>query len=676
MSSKGQIEYYNQATINGNPPPPPKNKKRKSFRHLKQTHGSVKSKPTRRYQWVVKPIVPSKHKSVYEDNKPKAPIQPKPHHTLRRYPSNGKSGKFHLDFDGIHAPGTQGTTIQSTRRSKLKSLDSKYVTPLTSRAHKTKSIYSNEPLTSRRKSRSKRRKSTASKASSKSSRGLSRESSRASTASRDSATGMLLSVPEINRKKSLSPLEEKMVEATPDPFPSDKIYFHEPLTAAQALKHYMKRLTSYEQREIFDFPKIYCMGRYKSKIHGSVHSSHNLGYDDDNGDYRIRLKDHIGYRYEIVEPLGKGSFGQVVKVYDVKTKRFLALKMIRNRARFHQQARIEVSLLHHLKTNDPDEKYHIINMVDYFHFRDHLCITFELLSINLYEFIKNNNFKGLSLGLIRRFAVQMLQSLSYLYKERIIHCDLKPENVLLKSPTKSGIKVIDFGSSCFSNSRIYTYIQSRFYRAPEIILGIPYTCAIDIWSFGCILAELYTGYPLFPGENEAEQLACIMEIFDLPPAALMDKATRKKHFFSHGQPRVLTNSKGIKHVPGSKSLFSALKCDDELFLSFLKACLTWDPSIRITPGEAIRHPWIQEGLIHMSGGQSNLRRRRASYGTGSTPHRSHFQQTSKSHKRHSTITIKKKQNHTNHLPILENAFKSPSSNKVKSKKRSLFKGYP
>jgi dual specificity tyrosine-phosphorylation-regulated kinase 2/3/4 len=97
-----------------------------------------------------------------------------------------------------------------------------------------------------------------------------------------------------------------------------------------------------------------------------------------------------------------------------------------------------------------------------------------------------------------------LQALKYLRDENVIHCDLKPENILLKSPDKSGIKVIDFGSSCFSNERIYTYIQSRFYRAPEIILGIPYTTAIDMWSFGCILAELYTGFPLFPGESEME----------------------------------------------------------------------------------------------------------------------------------------------------------------------------
>lgn len=108
------------------------------------------------------------------------------------------------------------------------------------------------------------------------------------------------------------------------------------------------------------------------------------------------------------------------------------------------------------------------------------------------------------MGLIRRFAIQILQALKYQKDNFVVHCDLKPENILLKQPNKSGIKIIDYGSSCFQNERIYTYIQSRFYRAPEIILGIPYSTAIDMWSFGCILAELYTGFPLFPGENEME----------------------------------------------------------------------------------------------------------------------------------------------------------------------------
>ena len=100
--------------------------------------------------------------------------------------------------------------------------------------------------------------------------------------------------------------------------------------------------------------------------------------------------------------------------------------------------------------------------------------------MNLYEQVKDNNFSGLGLKLIRKYAIQILQSLKMLKEHFIVHCDLKPENILLESVKKGTIKLIDFGSSCFESEQIYTYIQSRFYRAPEIMLGIRYTTAIDI----------------------------------------------------------------------------------------------------------------------------------------------------------------------------------------------------
>lgn len=123
------------------------------------------------------------------------------------------------------------------------------------------------------------------------------------------------------------------------------------------------------------------------------------------------------------------------------------------------------------------------------------------MHISLYDFLKEHSFAGFSLDLIRRIAIQVLQALLFLEKKDIVHCDLKPENILLKQANKSGVKVIDMGSSCFVSERIYNYIQSRFYRAPEIILGVPYTPAIDMWSFGCILAELSSGQAIFPGSN-------------------------------------------------------------------------------------------------------------------------------------------------------------------------------
>mmetsp|Transcript_16340 Transcript_16340/g.14259 ORF Transcript_16340/g.14259 Transcript_16340/m.14259 type:complete len:124 (-) Transcript_16340:92-463(-) len=117
---------------------------------------------------------------------------------------------------------------------------------------------------------------------------------------------------------------------------------------------------------------------------------------------------------------------------------------------------------------------------------------------------------------------------------------------------------------------IYTYIQSRFYRAPEILLGIDYTSAIDMWSFGCILFELYTGYPLFAGEDEAEQIQLIMEIKGAPPVNVIKQGSRWRTFFhSNLNPRVVPNSRNKTRVPNSKKLNDVLKCEDENFIDFI-----------------------------------------------------------------------------------------------------------
>lgn len=222
-----------------------------------------------------------------------------------------------------------------------------------------------------------------------------------------------------------------------------------------------------------------------------------------------------------------------------------------------------------------------------------MCISTDLLGMNLYEFIKAHDFRGFSLKLIRRFTKQLLNSLILLHNHKVIHCDLKPENILLAHPVHSEIKVIDFGSSCFENEKVYTYIQSRFYRSPEVILGMSYGMPIDMWSVGCILAELYTGYPIFPGENEQEQLACIMEVFGPPEKHLIEKSSRKKLFFdSMGKPRLTVSSKGRRRRPSSKDLRQALKCDDEAFLDFIARCLRWDPARRLNPQDACKHEFI------------------------------------------------------------------------------------
>lgn len=367
-----------------------------------------------------------------------------------------------------------------------------------------------------------------------------------------------------------------------------------PLTPSELIKRYSSHLTEMEFDELKLFDEIWYFGQSANKVNAKSGTSMNCGYDDENGNYKIVEHDHIGYQYEVLEVIGKGSFGQVIRAFDHKTNQHVAIKIIRNKTRFLNQAVVELNILEELRKKDPDGTHNVIHMLDYAYFRKHLCITFELMSLNLYELIKKNNYQGFSISLIRRFCNSIVKCLRLLYLENIIHCDLKPENILLKQRGSSSIKVIDFGSSCYSDRKVYTYIQSRFYRSPEVILGLTYGTAIDMWSLGCILAELYTGFPLFPGENEVEQLACIMEILGLPPEDLINTASRKRLFFdSRGYPRCITNLKGRKRKPGSKTLAQALRCSDSLFIDFISRCLIWDPEKRMTPDEAARHKWLQ-----------------------------------------------------------------------------------
>lgn len=139
----------------------------------------------------------------------------------------------------------------------------------------------------------------------------------------------------------------------------------------------------------------------------------------------------------------------MIRALDHMTNKHVAIKIIRNKKRFHHQALVEVRILDHLRKKDKDGTHNVIHMLEYFYFRNHLCISFELMryvfwlladcylneiffvrSLNLYELIKKNNYQGFSLNLIRRFANSLIKCLRLLQKENIIHCDLKPVSVL------------------------------------------------------------------------------------------------------------------------------------------------------------------------------------------------------------------------------------------------------
>ncbi|KAM4771121.1 dual specificity tyrosine-phosphorylation-regulated kinase 2-like [Rhinophrynus dorsalis] len=348
----------------------------------------------------------------------------------------------------------------------------------------------------------------------------------------------------------------------------------------EALKMYKSQMTSFEHQEILKYPEVFFLGLNAEKHAGVIGGSNNCGYDNREGFYKQVMKDHVAYRYEVQKILGKGSFGEVVMAYDHKLQQQVAIKMVRNGEKFSKLALEEVRILKLLKKQDKENKMNVIHILDKFIFRSHVCIVFELLSKSLLDLLKKDKFQGLSLPVVRKFACSILNCLEVLNKNHIIHCDLKPENILLKQEGKDGVKVVDFGCSCYDYQTSYTYIQTRYYRAPEVILGNSYGMPIDMWSLGCILAELLTGSPLLPGFDEKDQLERMIELLGMPPKQIRMKLSKR------GKER---------GPPGSRTMTSALKgCKDSLFIDFIKKCLEWDPALRMTPSQALQHSWIKK----------------------------------------------------------------------------------
>mmetsp|Transcript_9455 Transcript_9455/g.19600 ORF Transcript_9455/g.19600 Transcript_9455/m.19600 type:complete len:605 (-) Transcript_9455:430-2244(-) len=352
----------------------------------------------------------------------------------------------------------------------------------------------------------------------------------------------------------------------------------------------------------------------------------NNGWDDDNYDYILTTGEVIMDRYVIQKRIGKGSFGQVVQALDKNTNKEVAIKIIKSKKPFLMQAKTEIGLLNHLNSHDREDQHNIVQLLSQFMHKNHQCLVFEMLSLNLYELLKNTHFAGVSLNLIRKFAKQILKALSFLAQPDIdiIHCDLKPENILLRHPKRSGIKVIDFGSSCKSSKRMYSYIQSRFYRSPEVMLGMPYSVAIDMWSLGCILVEMHTGEPLFSGTDQFDQMQKIVAILGMVPNDMIERADEQhRHQFferrdggwtikqspeasplSTSNPIIypskdpLTSLKDVvakeadrnkKYTPVDESHSSR---SYDRFVDLIYSMLTFHPSQRIRPEQALEHPFI------------------------------------------------------------------------------------
>uniref|UniRef100_A0A8C1D7W0 non-specific serine/threonine protein kinase n=1 Tax=Cyprinus carpio carpio TaxID=630221 RepID=A0A8C1D7W0_CYPCA len=352
------------------------------------------------------------------------------------------------------------------------------------------------------------------------------------------------------------------------------------------------------------------------------------------GDYQLvqhEILCSVSNSYEVLEFLGRGTFGQVAKCWKRGTNEIMAIKILKNHPSYARQGQIEVSILSRLSTENADE-FNFVRSYECFQHKNHTCLVFEMLEQNLYDFLKHSKFSPLLLKCIRPVLQQVATALMKLKSLGLIHADLKPENIMLVDPSRQPyrVKVIDFGSaSHVSKAVCSTYLQSRYYRAPEIILGLPFCEAIDMWSLGCVIAELFLGWPLYPGASEYDQIRYISQTQGLPAEYLLSAGTKTSRFFHRGPDssyplwRLKTPSEheaefGIKSKEARKYIFNCLddmmqvnmtnlegtdilaeKADRREFIDLLKKMLTLDADKRITPTKTLNHPFVTMAhLLH------------------------------------------------------------------------------
>jgi serine/threonine protein kinase len=351
--------------------------------------------------------------------------------------------------------------------------------------------------------------------------------------------------------------------------------------------------------------------------------------------YPVRVNEILqNGRYRVVSLLGRGVFGIVVRALVIDDSAApnteVAIKILRKGASFLAQGKREWQVLQYIRKHQSptDESQNfLVNALDCFFQNEHFCIVFELLSDTLYELLQRSwamaatpasgvsappARPGLSLRMVCKMAHQLLCALVTLRGLRIIHADLKPENVALTSPNRPRIKLLDFGSCCFASeeaSNQFPYIQSRYYRAPEVLLGTGYGCEIDMWSFGCVVVELYLGKPLFIGDTTTQQLYKIMDVIDAPPDVIIRQSAHWSRFFKKAANPIhpIHGLGGYERLVGHDASSADLRTlitskqepnqpqHIEYFVDFVERILRWDPTTRMTPLDALNHNFILHG---------------------------------------------------------------------------------
>lgn len=324
--------------------------------------------------------------------------------------------------------------------------------------------------------------------------------------------------------------------------------------------------------------------------------------------------------------LGEGTFGRVVECLDLKHDRKVAMKIVRKGCQDYESALMEVKVLEALRSTNTDEESLCIKMLDWFDYNGHICIVFERLGHSVYEFLRRNSYRPFPMEQVQRMAYQLCQAVLYCHERGLTHTDLKPENVLfcdssfrfvdkLSSHSRgvyrgaerrvlnSDIRLIDFGSALFDYEPHGKVISTRQYRAPEVILDLGWSYSADVWSVGCIIAELYTGETLFQTHDGLEHLAIMERVLGRLPSRFAAESPRVR-YFRHHRLNWAERSRQGRHVrskyrPLETYMLSRSSRHIQLF-DLIKSMLAYEPRKRIDLRSALRHPFFDSLRPHRS----------------------------------------------------------------------------